>query len=137
MPKMPKESSKKLPNTTKPKDRTNTSGRKNKGQDEKKPENTGSYVRSRGPEEEILKTKKTRKKKEVEPEGIRVFKSDSLRSGDRFTFISPGKGNKKYICTVTGSTVVFERNDKHTYTRHLSEIPEIVRSCRLECTLIE
>jgi hypothetical protein len=126
MPKVPKVSKKKLPDSTKPKDGADTSRRKNKGQDEKKPENPVSNVRQR-----------RSKKKVLVPEGPRVFDAKNLKNGDKFTFPAPGRGKKTYICTVQGAEVLFERNDKHTYTRHLAEMPDIVRSCQLECTLIQ
>jgi hypothetical protein len=136
MPKVPKVSKKKLPSTPVTKDGTNKRGRKNKGQDEKKSESTVSDVRQGGPKEEVL-VKKTRKKKEVVPEGPRTFNYNDLRDGDKFTFLAPGKGKKTYTCTVQGSEILFERNDKHTYTRHLSEMIDIIKSCHLECTLIQ
>lgn len=137
MRKVSEESKKNNVSATKPKDRANTSRRKNKGQDEEKSESTGCDVRSGKSQEEVLTIKKTRKKKIIEPEGLRTFDATTLRSGDKFTFLSPGKGKKSYVCTVLGSDVLFERDDKHTYTRHLSEISEIVKSYHLVCTLIQ
>lgn len=85
----------------------------------------------------MAKPKQRKKKKVLEPEGPRVFDAKSLKDGDKFTFLAPGRGKKSYVCTVQGTEVLFERNDKHTYTRHLAEMPEIVRSCQLVCTLIQ
>ena len=138
MRKMQQDSKKKSINTTKPKDGVNKRGRKNKGQDEKKPESAVSHVRPGRSHEEVLEKPvvKRKSKKIVEPEGPRSFNANALRTGDKFTFLAPGKGKKTYVCTVIGSEVLFERNDKHTYTRQLQEMPEIVRVCNLVCTLI-
>ena len=122
MRKVSEDSKKNRISATKPKDGTNTSRRKSERQDEKKSE----------PETKIIR----RRKREPLVEGERTFNATTLRSGDKFTFLSPGKGKKAYICTVLDSEVVFERDDKHTYKRHLSEIPEIVKTCQLVCTLI-
>jgi hypothetical protein len=125
MRKMPEGSSKKDISPPSTKDGTNKRRRKNKGQDETTSQNPISNVRPR-----------RSKKKVLEPEGPRVFDVKFLRDGDKFTFLAPGKGKKTYVCTVQGEEVLFERNDKHTYTRHLHELSEIVRSCSLECTLV-
>lgn len=128
MPKVPKVSKKKLPSTPVTEDGTNKRGRKNKGQDEESPKVSSSECKIRP---------RRSKKKVLEPEGPRTFNSSDLRNGDKFTFLAPGRGKKTYICTIQGSEVLFERNDKHTYTRHLAEMPDIIKSCQLECTLIQ
>lgn len=66
----------------------------------------------------------------------RTFDVHTLRSGDQFTFLAPGKGKKTYICTVEGYNVLFERNDNHKYTRSLSDLQSIIKSCNLECVLL-
>ena len=125
MRKVQQDSNKTVSDTTKPKDGNNPRRRKNKRQDEVPSEGTIRHVRLR-----------RSKKKVLVPEGPRTFNPRDLRLGDKFTFSAPGKGKKTYICTVIGDEVLFERNDKHTYTRHLQEMPEIVRACNLVCTLI-
>lgn len=119
---MPKNSKEKVPSPPKTKRRVNPRRRKNKRHDEKESKIELQDVRPGKPSTKVLTTQ--------------VFNVHLLRDGDKFTFTSPGKGKRTYICTIKGNEVLFERSDKHSYTRRLDELPSIVQSCRLDCTLI-
>lgn len=123
MRKVSKNSKEKLPDAVESKGGTNPRRRKSKGSHEErsKPE---------------LQNVRQRKRTQVVDEIPRSFDVNTLRSGDRFTFLAPGKGKKTYICTVEGYNVLFERNDNHKYTRPLSDLQSIIKLCNLECVLL-
>ena len=142
MSKVPRISKKKLPDTPKSKDGVNTSRRKNKRQNEKSTEVSSSIseIRQGKSETDVLvvpTVKKIRTKKEVIPESERSFNSKDIRDGDMFSFLSPGNGKMTYVCTVIGTQVLFERNDKHAYLRPLADMETIINYCKLKCTLMK
>ena len=126
MPRVRKDSKKTDVKTTKVKDGPNPRRRKSKGQDEKSPETPKLLLRPGKHEKQTVV---------IVPEKFDLRK---MRQGTKFTFIAPGKSKKCYVCTRMDGEVLFERqDDKHSYTRTLDDVVELIGRLKLECTIIK
>ena len=135
MPRVRKDSKKADVETTKATSGTNVRRRKNKGSDEAKPKTPTGLLRPRRSKKEVLSPAET---KVIVPPApvVRVFDVNKLKTGDKFTFISPGKAKRAYICIVTGSSIQCERDDKYKYERPKDELLQILKSYNVSCTLL-
>lgn len=128
MPKMPKESKKRVPNTAKTSDGTNTRRRKSKGQNEKSTETSECILRQREPEIQILN-----KPKQL----VTIKELAKLPTGTKFTFTSPGAGSKQYICTIQGHEIICQRtDDNYSFARLKKDLLFYLNGTKIVCTLI-
>lgn len=79
---------------------------------------------------------KVKRAKKIIDNTLRVFDCNDLRNKDKFSFKSPGRANNEYICTVKNSVVILKRNDGKEFKRNLCDIPYLVKTYNLNCTLL-
>lgn len=129
MPRVRKDSKKTDSPITKTSSGNNSRRRKNKGHDEESSPSPARVLRQRRSKKEILVPEP------VAPI-VKVFDINKLKTGDKFTFVSPGKAKRSYTCIVTGSTILCERDDKYKYERPKDELFQILKSYNVSCTLL-
>ena len=116
MRKMQRNSKKRVSKTLQTEGRTNNSRQKSKRSDKKRPEPEIQNVRQR--EDEVVNSNK---------------EISNIENGDKFYFISPGRGKKKYTCLVEGNQIYFERDDKYNFKRNKNDFKEMIIRYKIEC----
>lgn len=117
MRKVQRKSKKGVSDTKQTEGRANSSRRKSKGPDKERSEPEIQNVRRQQGEQVVESTKEL----------------SNIENGDKFYFISPGKGKKKYTCIVEGNQIYFERDDKYNFKRNKNDFKEMVTRYKIEC----